>query len=277
MSQLTDALNRIQTWLSSNYPVVAEGITPGLHLEEIQEIVGNLSFSLPQEIYKLYQWSFGHDEDTLTNYTSIFDPYEGMSHSSLERAIEIQSGFEDEFEECAVKYIGKPLLPIFEFDGAYLCAAGDWEDKNSSPIIFVSDINEIITRYSSMTSMMLTIAESFESGVFSLNNQEYTQWNQERFSPIYIKHNSDILEFSLEKLKRELILRHQDPVLLDITKSNFQAEINYLDRERQNLATQQLNIEVLQPLITAMQDENETVRDLARQALEELNYNFGQS
>jgi HEAT repeat protein len=38
----------------------------------------------------------------------------------------------------------------------------------------------------------------------------------------------------------------------------------------------QFDIEVLQSLITVMQDEDKIVRDLAKQALEKLNYNFEQ-
>ncbi len=57
MSPLTDALNRIQAWLTNNYPMVTEFITPGLSPEEIQEITRMLPFSLPEEVYELYQWS----------------------------------------------------------------------------------------------------------------------------------------------------------------------------------------------------------------------------
>jgi hypothetical protein len=278
MSQLTNALNRIQTWLTNNYPIATEIITPGLNQEEIQTIIETLPFSLPQEVYELYQWSRGHDENSLTTYTSIFDPYEGMSHSSLERAIELQSILEDEeFEGFTLKYIGKPLFPLFEFDGAYLCTIGDWEDENSSPIIFVSDINEITSRYTSLTSMILTIAESFESGVFCLCEERYQEWNTESFSPIYINYNSDILEVSIRRLKQELITGKDNDTSVERTIGNFEGDIIYLNRERLNLATNQFEIEVFQPLITAIQDENEIVRDLARQALAKLNYNFEQS
>lgn len=59
-----------------------------------------------------------------------------------------------------------------------------------------------------------------------------------------------------------------------MTISNFLGDIYHLDRERRNLVTKQLDFEVIEPLIVATQDENERVRDLAKQALEELNYTF---
>lgn len=171
MSLLTEALDRIRAWLRTNYPAAAECITPGLSLSEIEEITQTLPFSLPDEVYELYQWSRGHTPATQTIYTNIFEPYEGMALCSLESAIEILPIFEDEFEECAVKYVGKPLFPIFQTDASNLCVVGDWDNKKSSPIIFISEINEIENIYTSLTSMMLTVADCFEAGAISFNEK----------------------------------------------------------------------------------------------------------
>ena len=77
MSQLTDSLNQIKTWLENNCPLAAESITPGLSLEEIQSKIETLPFSLPNEFYELYQWSRGDSLDAQTKYNSILDPYAG--------------------------------------------------------------------------------------------------------------------------------------------------------------------------------------------------------
>jgi hypothetical protein len=273
MSQLKNALDRIKTWLTNNCPVVAENITPGLNSEEIQAIVKVLPFSLPEEIYEFYQWSRGHYGEALNSIA--FDPYEVMFQASLEYAIELYSTLERaDADECITDYINRPLFPIFDFNSASLCVIGNWDDKKSSPIILVSNINQITTRYTNLTSMMLTVAESFESGAFSLEEDGYTAWNEEVFSHIYVKYNSNILEFSIARLKQELINRQHSVILSGMTKSNFEGDICYLGRERLYLETNQFDIEMLQPLITAMQDENKIVRDLAKRALEELNYDF---
>jgi SMI1 / KNR4 family (SUKH-1) len=274
MSQLTNTLDRIQTWLKSNYPIVAEFIPSGLTIEEIREITSRLPFTLPKEVNELYQWSRGHNKDTLSSFTSIFDPYEGMSHSSLQLAIETQTSFENLPEELALEYISKQLFPLFELEGSYLCVIRDYEDNKSSPVILVSQIGEITIRYSSLTSMMQTIAESFESGAFHFHKNGYSEWNEGVFSPIYVKYNSDILKFSIARLKQELTIRKDSKILSRITKSNFEGDICYLGRERLYLETNQFDIEIIRPLITAMQDDNEIVRDLAKRALEELNYDF---
>ncbi len=274
MSLLTEALDRIRAWLRTNYPVVADCITPGLSLEEIQEITQTLPFSLPDEVYELYQWSRGHTPETQTIYTHIFEPYQAMALCSLETAIEIAPIFEDEFEECAVKYISKPLSPIFQTDASNLCVVGDWDNKKSSPIIFVSEINGIENIYTSLTSMMLTVADCFEAGAISFNEKGHRNWNAEKFASIYLKHNSNLLEFSLKRLKQQLVMTQHDSILRQMTISNFLGDIYRLDGERRNLVTKKLDFEVIEPLITAMQNEDEPIVSLAKQALEELKYTF---
>ena len=111
MSLLTDTLEQIRAWLQKNYPAGAEYVPSGLSHWQIEEIVQRLPFKLPQEVYELYQWSRGNSEEALTNHAFVFD---GMALCSLERSMQIALNFEDEFEEVAVKYINKPLFPIFE-------------------------------------------------------------------------------------------------------------------------------------------------------------------
>lgn len=276
MSSLTDALNKIQVWLQSNYPTIAKSITSGLSLEEIQEITQTLPFTLPNEVYELYQWSRGHTQETQTIYTHIFEPNEGMALCTLEAAIEILPTFEDQFEECAVKYAGKPLFPIFQTDASYLCVVGDWEDKKSSPIIFVSDINEIGVIYTSLTDMMQTLAECVEASIVYFDKEGYSHWNTENYAQVYLKHNFKLLDFSLKKLKQELLIRQHDSILREMTISNFLGDVYRLDRERRKLAYTQLDSKIIEPLVIAMQNENEPIASLAKQALEELNYNLEQ-
>lgn len=270
MSSLTDALNKIQVWLQINYPTIAKSITPGLSLEEIQEITQIIPFTLPNEVYELYQWSRGHTQETQTIYTHIFEPYEGMALCSLETAIEIAPTFEDEFEECAVKYVDKPLFPIFQTDASYLCVVGDWEDKKSSPIIFVSDINEIGVVYTSLTDMMQTLLECFEASVVSFDQKGYSHWDTEKYAQVYLKYNFKLLDFSLQRLKKELLIRQNDYVLKRMSISNFLGDIDRLDRERRKLANKQLDFKVIEPLVIAIQNEEQSIASLAQQALNEL-------
>ena len=65
MSVLTVALERIMNWLRQHQPSYAASFLPGLKLDEIQELEKELGFKLPEEIYQLYQWRNGTEEDAM--------------------------------------------------------------------------------------------------------------------------------------------------------------------------------------------------------------------
>ena len=99
---------------------------------------------------------------------------------------------DEEFEECAVNYIGKALFPIFGSDATFHCIVGDWQDETPSPILYVSDIIETNHSYVSLTSMMLTAAESLQANAIDFN-KKYNKWDEQKYANIYLKHNSNIL------------------------------------------------------------------------------------
>lgn len=274
MSQLTDSLNQIQAWLENNFPEAAETITPGLTISEIESKIETLPFSLPNEFYEIYQWSRGNSLDTQTNYSSILDPYAGTSLSNIEDAIERFSTFVDEeFEECAVNYIGKPLFPIFQTDLDCLCLIGDWEDKNSSPIIVVSDIHETEHAYISITSMMLTVVELLEANAFDFN-KGCLNWDEKKHAEIYLKYNSNILELSINKLSQHLLIAEPNSIAEEFAKNTFRNDVYSIDMERRNLASRELDSQIIEPLIIALEDEDKRVRNLVKWGLEELEYDF---
>lgn len=164
MSSLTNALERILNWLQPNLLseyVSVEVLEPGLTYEEIQEMVADLPFRLPQEVYELYQWRNGTcygEED----FARFFEYHAFLSlESALEKyeeLIEHQPGWESDW------------FPIFEgYDNqSYYFIIGDLEVKEISPVFSFSwenpDIEQI---YSSLAQMMLGIAWDYERGAYS--------------------------------------------------------------------------------------------------------------
>jgi len=59
MSLLTDALDRIETWLVKNQPKFALSLAPGLTRAEIDAILQNFPHPLPEELYEFYGWHNG--------------------------------------------------------------------------------------------------------------------------------------------------------------------------------------------------------------------------
>lgn len=274
MSQLTDSLNQIKTWLEENCPQAAENITPGLTLSEIESKIQDLSFSLPNEFYELYQWSRGNDLVTQTIYTDIFGADDGMGLNNLEYAVEVFPYFEDEFEECAVNYIGKPLFPIFGTDLTFLCIVGDWENEISSPIVYVSEIIETSHRYVSLTSMMQTAAESIQANALKFNTKTYKNWDEEKYAEVYLKYNSNILGLSVNRLKQQLLIAEPNSIGEELAENSFVQDIVNLYVKKENFGSGKLDLKMLEPLVIALEDEDERIRNLATKGLQELEYKF---
>ena len=275
MSVLTHSLKQIQNWLENNFPRVAESITPGLSISEIESKIENLPFSLPEEVYELYQWSGGNNLDTQNIYTNIFDVNNGMALNTLEYAIEVFPNFiDEEFEECTVNYIGKPLFPIFGTDATFLCIVGDWEEKTPSPIVYVSEILEMNHSFVNLTTMIQALAESIQANALGFNSKSYIKWDEEKYTSIYLKHNYNILEFSVNKLKRHLLIAETNSISEEKAEETFRFDIDILDIKRRELASRSLDYQIVEPLIQALEDEDKRVRNLVKWGLEELEYEF---
>ena len=61
----------------------------------------------------------------------------------------------------------------------------------------------IVEKYASLTGMMLTIAEWYETGQYALNSY-FTAWDP-RETPIWCKYNSELIEFVLQGLAQRSI------------------------------------------------------------------------
>ena len=57
------------------------------------------------------------------------------------------------------------MFPIFDFDGEYWGVVIDENDNQSSAIVFIDEIGEVSKiSYISLSNMMLTIAQCYETG-----------------------------------------------------------------------------------------------------------------
>jgi cell wall assembly regulator SMI1 len=63
MSELTDALNRIFAWWEKHKPADATRFNSGLTEEEVQAKLNQFPRLLPSEIYDLYKWHNGTNDD----------------------------------------------------------------------------------------------------------------------------------------------------------------------------------------------------------------------
>ncbi|NES69668.1 MAG: hypothetical protein F6K24_32870 [Okeania sp. SIO2D1] len=84
MSALIEALERIKEYHLKHSPFAVEELQPGLTRTQIDELVKDLPFSLPEELYELYQWHNG-----MTNPQIFISNGKGLyGFLSLEKALE---------------------------------------------------------------------------------------------------------------------------------------------------------------------------------------------
>ena len=167
MSELTDALNQIVSWLEkhpSEKYASADVLQPGLSYEEIDRRVADLPFKLPEEVYELYQWRNG----TCDGEEERAQFFNGLTFLSLEAALdkydELLSGYDD--DEEVEDYWNEMWFPLFSRFVDYHCfylVKGDIEG-NIYPAILCSDEYDYPSKsFNSLTEMMLLIANSYES------------------------------------------------------------------------------------------------------------------
>lgn len=196
MSILTDCLNRILNWLEQNEPSFARALQPGLSESQIRDRVEyGFPLSLPTEFYELYQWRngtiFGEEEFV------IFVP--GYAFNSLEYAIDQYQDFIEDAEDFAERNDCDPsdiwrhdLLPIFSCDliQDYICIVGNQELQKTSPMTyFWGEDKETGVIYSSLTSMMQTVAECYETGAYYLSKDGDIETDESMQKQIYHKYN----------------------------------------------------------------------------------------
>jgi hypothetical protein len=186
MSVLTESLDRILNWLQQHKPEYASGFLPGLSLEKIEEKVKVLPFRLPSEVYELYQWRnrtksdesifvyhYFCDLDTAVELATIEDGLNGSLHRLMR-----------------VKY-GEPtyVFPIFEFENEYFAVYESTEQIKNFPVFHI--YHDYRLAFSNLTSMMLTIAECYETKVYWVSPQGHIEWDCKKYGAIRRKYNPE--------------------------------------------------------------------------------------
>lgn len=190
MSELTQALNRIMIWLSKNQPSFANSFLPGLTNQEIQTKIQHLPIELPEEIYELYCWRNG----TEGRHNCEF--YPALNFLTLEKAVKLYEDIVtlDNTEE-EIKFEGYKLFPFITTDAELTNVLVKDKQEKSSLIIdlYLEDCEpEII--YTSLTNMMLTIAECYETGAYYLSEDGFVEQNEAKATEILRKYNPEIVE-----------------------------------------------------------------------------------
>ncbi|MBZ8178551.1 HEAT repeat domain-containing protein [Oscillatoria salina] len=220
VSQLTNALNRIFSWIEQHRSYYVKYLQPGLLKGKINNLIKDLPFQLPSEIYELYQWRNGalyqgknlYDEGLIFKHSWSFRPLQEVVK------IYLKNLNKQKYLENHLLYLYSPdwenylkkieILPIFYtiryYDIDCYHSGNLWinQEKNLNPVIFNSfeEGENVLDKYSSVTSMMLTIAECYENGIYD----RYTFGKYyESENKIWRKYNSELREFASEIIQEQ--------------------------------------------------------------------------
>jgi cell wall assembly regulator SMI1 len=168
MSNLEAALNKISDWVEQNQPSLLSYLQPSLSNFEIDRILQENSFNFHPTIYDLYKWHDGVDfytppkrlfGETVPVFNSLIDAI------SLSKDLAESDMSEDLYGSTPWD---AGWLPIFgnEDDDLLFINCNDVDDL--SLYFWWTETRETGVAYKSLESMILGIAECYESGAYYL-------------------------------------------------------------------------------------------------------------
>ena len=225
-SLLTPALNRILHWIKQNRTDDVKYLQPGLSKGDIDNLVQDLPFQLPSEVYELYQWRNGallpklpedhdmYEKGLIFKPSWSFRPLQDVINIYLEKLNKenLFDSYINFFPDGKVFRNKFDILPIFYtiryYDIDDYCSGSLWinQEQGLNPVIF-NDFQEgenVLEKYSSLTSMMLTIAECYEAGIY---DKYYFGKYDESENIIWRKYNYDLRELALQVIQEKSYFR----------------------------------------------------------------------
>lgn len=188
MTDLTLTLEQVLNWLKNHKPDYASSLQNGLTRSQIDIASRELPFRLPEEIYELYQWKNGSQEELY----APFDPT--ASFLSLEYAIEIANWYSDDPDLGGKRYKDKMLFPFIGAQKTLYAVVINSEAKDA-PVVLPHNEDDTTQLVSlSVNRFLMTTLECLETLPFNLCGSDE---NYEIVAEIARKHNPEIVDEAL--------------------------------------------------------------------------------
>ena len=159
MSDLTSALERIATWYWENKPSFHPVFQQGLAKSDIDDLVQDLDFPLPDEVYELYQWCNGSCEIPIAFHQQYILPLEVAVRWRQDR-YGLSYG-EDWMQDDPTWF---PVFRLWSSHAFYVVVLGN---KEKSPVRnYDPECESYNVYYDSLTNLLLHSAEWLESAQY---------------------------------------------------------------------------------------------------------------
>jgi hypothetical protein len=164
--ELEAAINAVE-------PRVLEGYNPGLTDTEIDAIMAQVSFDLPDDLRALYRWRDGDNNQ----WIGILGSFQWMIPFSVGHSSSFVRGDIEAFHESVsdaplpFDLNAKEVVPVFDDggDGTYIIAVWSQQEKETCEIwtYIPSDFPFLRLTYRGVEPMIQTALEWWRNGVFS--------------------------------------------------------------------------------------------------------------
>jgi hypothetical protein len=158
MSELTEALECIRDWLEENNPYEFSHLRAGLSRDEIDELVKDLPFTIPEEVYELYQWHDGRVDQFIHNSYNFMSLQESISAYQEEVS-------ENSYNSREEAYFFEQSFPVFQLryrGDVFYTIVTNGENKGKV-ILYDPECRSYLLRYPNLTSLVKHSAEWCEA------------------------------------------------------------------------------------------------------------------
>jgi hypothetical protein len=169
MSELIEGLERIHRQFEAYTPHHAHALQQPLAREEIETIIHGFPFSIPPEVYELYQWRNGCTWGRFLFQNYDFLPLNRAVYEYQEWLKQVQADYPEMAESFQLRL---PLFELWSECGVFLTVAPG-EQRGSAIYDWDISRNSYAMRYSSLTDLILYNAEWYEAAVF---DERDAQW-----------------------------------------------------------------------------------------------------
>ncbi|TVQ19902.1 MAG: hypothetical protein EA367_10030 [Leptolyngbya sp. DLM2.Bin15] len=189
MTDLTDALDRILAWIQNHKPEYISRFLPGLSLDELQTKLKRFPHHLSQELYTLYQWHNGIRNDNWECGIFISHVFLDIDYA-LKRATEGYINHPSQIHSRERQYLPTYLFPFCGFEGEHFVVEGMDCEAESSPVYFMDQLGGVHLAFTSLTTMMLALAECYETGLYEISEEGLIEiTDEEAFGAVRLAYN----------------------------------------------------------------------------------------
>jgi hypothetical protein len=198
MTQLVSILDDLSAVLVEVRPSCLASLQPGLAIEEINNLMGDVEASMPLEFYELYQWRNGSEDER--EYKGVFP---GEFFHPLEHGVDLYFDLLEEAEEIGEICGRDPStiwnrnwFPITSLEGhnlasgEFLCVVGDLQHRETSHLLkVVYSAAEVFAMYSSLRNLALVTLDCYRYGIYRVSDDDWIDLDDARFEEVYQRIN----------------------------------------------------------------------------------------